>query len=168
MVHRSTDWIGEHVPGSDALGRPYSEELTIGRLYRQRGDAVLASGETMREKRSEIDPKTWYEYRQHGRSDADTLLQRFGEDRSSNRRFYRLDDEDAFIVRFEEDTRVPEGHVGYVAPKESLLSIGVHMHGSFVGADEPMTGGMLYLEDKVALVGEDAAIAELVVWEPDH
>lgn len=168
MVHRSTDWVEEQVPGSDALGRGYSKELTIGRLYRQRGDAVLAAGETMREKRSEIDPKTWYEFRQQGRSDADTLLQRFGEDRSSGRKFYRLDDEDPFIARFEEGTRVPPGHVGYVAPKESLLSIGVHMHGSFVGPDEPMTGAMLYLDDKVAVVGEDAAVAELVVWEPDR
>lgn len=167
MVHRSTDWVEEAVPDSDALGRTYSKELTIGRLYRQRGDAVLASDETMREKRSEIEPKTWYQYRQHGRSDADTLLQRFGEDRSSGRKFYRLDDEDAFIVRFDEETDVPEGQVGYVAPKESLLSIGVQMHGSFVGPGEPMTGAMLFLEDKVAVIAEDAPIGELVVWEPE-
>jgi len=168
MVHRSTDWVDERVPGSDDLGRPYSRELTIGRLYRQRGDAVLAGGETMREKRKEVEPRTWYEYRQHGRSEADTLLQRFGEDRSSNRKFYRLDDEDAYIVRFEERTEVPDGRVGYVAPKEALLSVGVQMYGSFVGADEPRTGAMLYLDDKVALLGEDEAIAELVVWDPDE
>lgn len=168
MVHRSTDWVDEQVPGSAALGRHYSKELTIGRLYRQRGDAVLAGGETMREKRSEVQPRTWYQYRQQGKSDADTLLQRFGEDRSSDRKFYRLDDDHAYIVRFDEPTDVPEGKVGYVAPKEALLSVGVQMHGSFVGPNEPRTGAMLFLEDKVALVGEDESVAEFVVWDPDR
>lgn len=166
MVRRSSDWTTEDVISAVDLGRVYSRELSIGTLYRQDGDAVFGREKLLREDRTEVPCHTRYEYEQRGRSEVSGLLAEFGEDQYSQKQFYRLDDDGTFIVQFEEELSVPDNHVGYVAPKESLVSIGVRMDGTYVGPEETTTGAHLYLEDKMVLLSEDARIAELVVWVP--
>ncbi len=166
MVKRSTNWERDEVISAVDLGRVYSRELSIGTVYRQVGDAVFGNDELLRKGRTEVPARTRYEYKQRGKSDADNLLGEFGKDHHDQEQFYRVDETGTYIVQFAETLSVPDNHVGYVAPKESLVSIGVRMDGTFVGPDESSTGAHLYIEDKAVMLSENAEIAELVVWVP--
>ncbi|PSQ15868.1 hypothetical protein BRD00_12700 [Halobacteriales archaeon QS_8_69_26] len=163
MVIRSGNYVEERLGVSG--GRSYTRSLSIREIGRQTGDAVVGARGVVRSRRSDVPTHTRYDFNQHAQQDADTLLGEAGLEPDSEQEFYRLDDEDVYFVRFNEDVEIPEGTVGYVTPRENLLRCGVQMHATAVlpGDDDPEA--LLTLKDQFVLVEENALIAELTVVE---
>lgn len=163
MVIRAGNYVEERF---DVSGdRADTRSLSIDEIGRQTGDAVVGGRGVVRSRRSDVPTHTRYDFNQHAQQDADTLLGEAGLAPDSEQEFYRLDGEDAYFVRFNEEIDLPEGTVGYVTPRRNLLRCGVMMQATAVLPGDDEAEAMLTLEDQFVLVQENAEIAELAVVE---
>lgn len=165
MVIRTTDYVEERMPGPAAAGREYSRELSPAAVYRQDGYAVVGSSGLLRQERAELRTHTRAHYEKRGRADANALLGEAGVSTDDDREFYRLTEEHAYYVEFEQELSVPDGHVGLVVSQENLLRAGVMTHADPVGPNETTAEALLHVEASHVLVDHEASIAEMVVVE---
>lgn len=162
MVNRTGNFVQDRVP--TAGGYP-SLPLSVAAVYRQRGDAVVGDGGLLRRERSEVPPRSRYEFEQRAHEDAVDLLGRLGIDADGDERFYRIDEEDTYFVEFGQSVNVPSGHVGVVRPRETFRRAGALMETSFVAPDQGTVEAHVFVEDAFLLFAEGATVAELVVVE---
>lgn len=160
MVQRSGNWVQDHVPASKTLR---SQALSIAAVHKQSGSAVVGDEGLLRRERTAVDPYSRREYEQRAQEDAVDILGKLGMERTSSERFYRIGDEDSYFVEFEQSVVVPEGHVGIVQPRDSLLRSGVLLETAFVEPGQEDVEAQLFIEDRFVLLAEDATVAELVV-----
>lgn len=165
-MDRLSSHVRKQFPGPAALGREQTRELSIETIYRQRGNAVVEGDAVLRPKRGEVTPRTRDGFRQMGYDEAASLLEKQGHGLDSETRFYRLEEGDGYFATFAEDTRIPDGHVGIIQPREPLLTAGAGLDATFVGPEEPQTGARITLEHRTVLVAADSVIAELLVVDP--
>lgn len=163
MVIRAGNHVQERLDG--AAERADTRGLSIEGIARQPGDAVVGAEGIVRSRRSELPTHTRYDFDQHAQQDADTLLGTAGLAPDSDTEFYRLDDQEVYVVSFAEAIDVPEGSIGYVTPQSNLLQCGVSMDATALGPEDDEAEAVLSLQDGFVLLEDAAEIAELVVLE---
>lgn len=162
MVNRTGNFVQSRVPASDTLK---SRSLSIGTVYRQRGDVVVGDEGLFHRERSAVEPRSRREFEQRAKEDAVDVLGRLGMGPSSLERFYRIGDEDTYFVEFSESVTVPEDHVGIVRSRETLRRSGALMETAFVDPGQETVEVAVYVDDQFVLLAEDATVAEVVVVE---
>lgn len=160
MVRRSATFVQESFPSRESLS---NRELSVERIHRQRGPAVVGEQGLMRPERTEMEPVTRRQLDQQGRGDSSSVLGSLGVDLRSDRRFYRLEAEGTYVVEFAENVVVPPDSVGFVSPGEHLCKAGVLLETSLVEPGETSIGATVSVVEGFALLAAGATIAEFVV-----
>lgn len=74
----------------------------------------------------------------------------------------------AYVVRYGETVHIPEGHVGFIYPRSSLLRNGCMLHTAVWDAGYEGQGeGLLTVHHDIELQ-QDARIGQLVLAQADH
>ena len=162
MVQRTGTFVQDRVPAGETLR---SQPLSVAAVHKQTGNAVVGDEGLLRRERTAVDAYSRREFEQRAQSDAVDILGRLGVDRTSQQRFYRVDDEDSYFVEFAESVAIPDGHVGIVRPRDSLRRSGVLMETAFVEPGQSEVESHVFVEDRFVLLAEAATVAELVVVE---
>lgn len=164
MVVRSGNYVQDMIPRPGSAARR-TLGLSVARLERHRGEAVVGTEGVYRQERTDVEPHKRQEFERMGQEDADMILHRLGMTPHSTERFYRLDEDATYVVTFAETPDIPAGHVGVVRPRKTLWASGVLMNSHIVGPEQTRIDALLYQRDSFTLIAEGATIAELVVVE---
>ena len=162
MVRRSGTYVEDRFPTS---GTKETLPLSIDTLYSQHGEAVVGENGVLRPERKKLEPRTRRQFSTMGQGDADALLQKLGLSPTSDKRFYRIDENGAYMVTFNERVKIPDGHLGIVKPRENLRATGVLLNASYVEPGDNVVDATLFIEDQFGLLAEGTAIADLAVVE---
>jgi dUTP pyrophosphatase len=143
-MFRSGAFVAEHVsPTDDDQVQPNGVDLTLGAVYEQIEPGHLGrSGKTVGERRP-VDP---------AEEDVPT---------------YRLDP-GGYVAEYAERIRIPEGHVGFVLPRSSLMRNSSMLHTAVWDAGYEGRGeGLLEVHHELA-VERGARFAQFVLAAADH
>jgi len=147
-MFRSGAFVAEHVSPTDGdQVQPNGVDLTLGAVYEQIEPGHLGrSGKTVGERRA-VDPG------KGGGEEAGPA--------------YRLDP-GGYVVEYGERVRIPEGHVGFLYPRSTLLRNGCTLDTAVWDAGYEGRGeGLLEVHAPIE-VEPDARIAQLVLAEAAH
>jgi deoxycytidine triphosphate deaminase len=154
-MFRSGAFVAEHVsPTDDDQVQPNGVDLTLGAVYEQVDPGHLGrSGKTVGERRV-VEPEP-----------EGTI-----EDESGNETgppTYRLDP-GGYVAEYGERIRVPEGHVGFVLPRSSLMRNSCMLHTAVWDAGYEGRGeGLLEVHHEIT-VERGARFAQFVLAAADH
>ena len=146
-MFRSGAFVADHLsPVTDAQVQPNGVDLTLDVVYEQTEPGrVGRDGKRVGERRR-LDPSA-------ASADADDA--------------YRLDP-GGYVAAYAETVRVPEGHVGFVYPRSSLMRNSCMLHTAVWDAGYEGRGeGLLEVHHPVELEPE-CRIAQFVLAEADH
>lgn len=74
----------------------------------------------------------------------------------------------AYVVRYTETVHIPEGHVGYIYPRSTLLRNGCMLHTAVWDAGYEGQGTGLLIVHHDVEIEREARIGQLVLAEADH
>ena len=156
-MFRSGAFVADHLsPVTDAQVQPNGVDLTLDAVYEQTGPGRIGrDGKTVGERRC-LDPSS-------ASADAES-----GPDaRADDADAYRLNP-GGYVAEYAETVRVPEGHVGFVYPRSSLMRNSCMLHTAVWDAGYEGRGeGLLEVHYPVELE-TGCRIAQFVLAEADH
>ena len=144
-MFRSGAFVAEHVsPTEDDQVQPNGVDLTLGAVYEQIEPGRLGrSGKTVGERRA-VDPG----------SDGGIPT-------------YRLDP-GGYVAEYAERVQIPEGHVGFVLPRSSLMRNSAMLHTAVWDAGYGGRGeGLLEIHHELA-IERGSRFAQFVLAAADH
>jgi deoxycytidine triphosphate deaminase len=144
-MYRSGSFVADHVePTTDAQRQPNGVDLTLAAVFEQDAPgAISRGGKTIGERRA-IEPAT--------AGDADVYTLSPG----------------GYVVRYGETVSIPEGHVGFIYPRSSLLRNSCMLDTAVWDAGYEGKGeGLLEVYHEIELEA-GARIAQLVLAAADH
>ncbi|WIV68681.1 deoxyuridine 5'-triphosphate nucleotidohydrolase [Natrialbaceae archaeon AArc-T1-2] len=146
-MHRSGAFVAEHVsPVDDEQIQPNGVDLTLDVVFEQREPGRIASDGT------EIGDRIARPLEERDRIAPETYYLPTG----------------SYVVRYGERIAIPEGHVGFVYPRSSLLRNSCMLNTAVWDAGYEGRGeGLLQVGHDVELE-RDARIAQLVLADADH
>jgi deoxycytidine triphosphate deaminase len=156
-MFRSGAFVAEHVsPTDDDQVQPNGVDLTLGAVYEQVEPGLLGrSGKTVGERR-ELEPRT------EGGNDEGGEIEG-----SQGVPTYQLDP-GGYVAEYAERVRVPEGHVGFVLPRSSLMRNASMLHTAVWDAGYEGRGeGLLKVHHELA-IERGARFAQFVLAAADH
>jgi deoxycytidine triphosphate deaminase len=132
--------------------QPNGVDLTLGAVFEQVGAGRIGrEGKTVGERR-EVEP---------------TAVADGDDDRLTGDSVYRLEP-GGYVVRYAEEVRIPEEHVGFLYPRSSLLRNGCMLNTAVWDAGYEGRGeGLLEVHHEIELE-PGARIAQLVIAAADH
>jgi dUTP pyrophosphatase len=142
-MFRSGEFVAEQLSAvSDEQVQPNGVDLTVESVFEQMGTGRIdRDGKSIGERR-ELDPS----------ADNDT---------------YRLSP-GGYIARYGETISIPEGHVGFVLPRSSLMRNSAMLHTAVWDAGYTGRGeGLLEVDHELELQ-QDARIAQIVLSRAEH
>ena len=142
-MFRSGEFVAEQLSAvSDEQVQPNGVDLTVESVFEQMGTGRIdRDGKSIGERR-ELDPS----------ADNDT---------------YRLSP-GGYIARYGETISIPEGHVGFVLPRSSLMRNSAMLHTADWDAGYTGRGeGLLEVDHELELQ-QDARIAQIVLSRAEH
>ncbi|MEF8843200.1 MAG: deoxyuridine 5'-triphosphate nucleotidohydrolase [Haloarculaceae archaeon] len=154
-MFRSGAFVAEHVsPTDDDQVQPNGVDLTLGAVYEQVGPGHLGrSGKTVGERRV-VEPEL------EGTTEAES-----GDETGAPT--YRFDP-GGYVAEYGEQVRVPEGHVGFVLPRSSLMRNSCMLHTAVWDAGYEGRGeGLLEVHHEIT-VERGARFAQFVLAAADH
>ena len=158
-MFRSGAFVADHVtPVSDEQRQPNGVDLTLEAVFRQRGPGrITTDGKS-------VGPR----YRQEGGPLGDPDEGEGGHEHDdADREGYRLAPGN-YVVRYAEIVQIPEGHVGFIYPRSSLLRNSCMLNTAVWDAGYEGKGeGLLQVGHDIEIEA-DARIAQLVLAEADH
>ena len=143
-MFRSGAFVAEHVtPTDDDQVQPNGVDLTLGTVYEQVDPGRLGrSDKTIGERRT-VDPE-----------EGDVPTYRLGPG--------------GYVAEYGERVRIPEGHVGFVLPRSSLMRNSAMLHTAVWDAGYEGRGeGLLETHHEIA-VERGARFAQFVLAAADH
>jgi len=178
-MFRSGAFVAEHVsPLDDAQVQPNGVDLTVEAVFEQVETGRIArDGKTIGE-REELDPDV---EAQSASSPASTPSRQDAAGQESSEPSVAGAPEDAqaevptfhlspggYVARYGETISIPEGHVGFVLPRSSLMRNSAMLHTAVWDAGYTGRGeGLLEVNHDLELE-RDARIAQLVFARADH
>ena len=150
-MHRSGAFVADHVePITGAQRQPNGVDLTVEAVFEQVTPGRLGrEGKTVGE-RAEIEPAGGGESGDNGEA-----------------RVYRLQP-GGYVVRYGETVAIPEGHVGFIYPRSSLLRNSCMLDTAVWDAGYEGKGeGLLEVYHEIE-IEPGARIAQFVLAEADH
>ena len=156
-MYRSGSFVASHVAPTRAdQHQPNGVDLTLDAVFEQRDPGRIGRDGKEVGDRQAREPETV-----GGTVDAGTD----GEDGDAGT--YYLE-EGSYVVRYGETISIPEGHVGFVYPRSSLMRNSCMLNTAVWDAGYEGRGeGLLQVHHDVELV-EGARIAQLVLAEAEH
>jgi dUTP pyrophosphatase len=144
-MFRSGAFVAQHVsPTDDDQVQPNGVDLTLGAVYEQVEPGHIGrSGKTVGDRRA-VDP-----------------------DAAADVPTYRLDP-GGYLAEYAERVRIPEGHVGFVLPRSSLMRNSAMLHTAVWDAGYEGRGeGLLEVHHELA-IERGARFAQFVLAAADH
>ena len=144
-MFRSGAFVAQHVsPTEDDQVQPNGVDLTLGAVYEQVEPGHIGrSGKTVGDRRA-VDPD--------GTADVPT---------------YRLGP-GGYLAEYAERVRIPEGHVGFVLPRSSLMRNSAMLHTAVWDAGYEGRGEGLLAVDHELAIERGARFAQFVLAAADH
>ncbi|SNZ12409.1 dUTP pyrophosphatase [Natronoarchaeum philippinense] len=144
-MFRSGAFVAEHIsPIDDQQVQPNGVDLTVDAVFEQVEPGRIGRDDKQIGERRELDP------------DADAGVPT-----------YRLSPS-GYVARYGETISIPEGHVGYVLPRSSLMRNSAMLHTAVWDAGYTGRGeGLLEINHEIELE-QGARIAQLVLARADH
>lgn len=141
-MFRAGSFVADHVtPLSPEQVQPNGVDLTAEAVFRTRGGRISRDGKRIGD-REAIDPDP---------EDGAYALPTGG-----------------YILRYGETIRIPEGHVGFVYPRSSLLRNACMLHTAVWDAGYEGRGEGLLVVHRGVEIEPDARVAQLVLAEANH
>ncbi|HMB50995.1 deoxyuridine 5'-triphosphate nucleotidohydrolase [Natronoarchaeum rubrum] len=159
-MFRSGAFVAEHVSPLDAEQvQPNGVDLTVEAVFEQvEAGRISRDGKRIGERR-ELDPENADE-----RSSSSPQAR---EDAAASAPTYRLEP-GGYVARYGETISIPEGHVGFVLPRSSLMRNSAMLHTAVWDAGYTGRGeGLLEVNHDLELE-RGARIAQLVFARADH
>ncbi|WP_267642112.1 deoxyuridine 5'-triphosphate nucleotidohydrolase [Haloarchaeobius amylolyticus] len=146
-MHRAGAFVAEHVtPTTDEQVQPNGVDLTLDAVFEQREPGRIGRDGKEVGARSELEPDQY-------------------EDDSPPTHYL---EPGGYVVRYAERIHIPEGHVGFLYPRSSLLRNSCMLNTAVWDAGYEGRGeGLLQVHHDIELE-EGARIAQLVLAEADH
>lgn len=146
-MFRAGSFVGEHVsPLREAQLQPNGVDLTLDAVFEQ-----IDPGRIGRDGK-EIGERQAVEWEERDEGDPETYYLPAG----------------GYIVRYAETVRIPEGHVGYIYPRSSLMRNSCMLNTAVWDAGYEGKGeGLLQVHHDIELE-RGARIAQLVLAEANH
>jgi dUTP pyrophosphatase len=146
-MFRSGTFVAENLGDTDATQvQPNGVDLTLSAVYEQRDSGRIGRDDKEIGDRQEVEPE------QVGESVPETYYLRRG----------------TYIVQYGETVRIPEGHVGFLYPRSSLMRNSCMLHTAVWDAGYEGKGeGLLEVHHDVE-IERGARIGQLVLAEADH
>ncbi len=146
-MYRSGAFVAEHVsPTTDEQVQPNGVDLTLDAVFEGREPGRIARDGKEIADRSEVEPEQY-------------------EDDSPET--YYLE-QGGYVVRYAETIHIPEGHVGFLYPRSSLLRNSCMLNTAVWDAGYEGRGeGLLQVHQDIE-IEEGARIAQLVLAEANH
>jgi deoxycytidine triphosphate deaminase len=155
-MFRSGAFVAEHVtPTDESQVQPNGVDLTLGAVYEQVEPGYLGrSGKTVGERRT-VEPEPADEGEGGGISDGDEVPT------------YHLEP-GGYAAEYAERVRIPDGHVGFVFPRSSLMRNSSMLHTAVWDAGYEGRGeGLLEVHHEVR-IERGARFAQFVLAAADH
>jgi len=146
-MFRSGTFVAENLGDTDATQvQPNGVDLTLSAVYEQRDSGRIGRDDKEIGDRQEVEPE------QVGESVPETYYLRRG----------------TYIVQYGETVRIPEGHVGFLYPRSSLMRNSCMLHTAVWDVGYEGKGeGLLEVHHDVE-IERGARIGQLVLAEADH
>ena len=156
-MFRSGAFVADHLsPVTDAQVQPNGVDLTLDAVYEQVAPGRIGRDGKRVGERRRLDPDP------SPPADADSA-----DDDAAAGDAYRLDT-GGYVAGYAETVRVPEGHVGFVYPRSSLMRNSCMLHTAVWDAGYEGRGeGLLEVHHPVELE-PGCRIAQFVLAEADH
>jgi deoxycytidine triphosphate deaminase len=156
-MFRSGAFVAEHVsPTDDAQVQPNGVDLTLGGVYEQVEPGYLGrSGKTVGERRA-VEPERGGAEDEGDAEDAEDAVPT-----------YRLDP-GGYAAEYAERVRIPDGHVGFVLPRSSLMRNSAMLHTAVWDAGYEGRGEGLLEVNHELHVEKGARFAQFVLAAADH
>jgi dUTP pyrophosphatase len=162
-MFRSGAFVAEHVSPTDGdQVQPNGVDLTLGAVYEQTEPGHLGrSGKTVGERRP-VEPEP--EPEADPESESGTDSERETKDEVPT---YRLEP-GGYVAEYSERIRIPDGHVGFVLPRSSLMRNSAMLHTAVWDAGYEGRGEGLLEANHEITVERGARFAQLVLAAADH
>jgi len=145
-MYRSGAFVADHVePIADAQRQPNGIDLTVEAVFEQRTAGRIGRDGKAVGERTAVDPEA-----AEGSADA-----------------YRLPP-GGYVVRYGETVAIPEGHVGFIYPRSSLLRNSCTLDTAVWDAGYEGKGEGLLEVHRTIEIEPGARIAQFVLAEADH
>ncbi|WP_327050852.1 deoxyuridine 5'-triphosphate nucleotidohydrolase [Halomicrococcus gelatinilyticus] len=146
-MFRSGTFVAEALGDTDATQvQPNGVDLTLAAVYEQRDSGRIGRNDKEIGNRQEVEPE------QVGESVPETYYLRRG----------------TYVVQYGETVRIPDGHVGFLYPRSSLMRNSCMLHTAVWDAGYEGKGeGLLEVHHDVE-IERGARIGQLVLAEADH